>query len=192
MKDKYIFIPLVVIAVLVLGSLYWGGYRTNGLSAARAHSFVPKDAILLDQVNYNWGNVYIFNSKEKYVTAISNKKYGVFWVSRYSTFLYHHGDRDPVKTVGGVTVADGDERATVFSAVVTNPEVAWLEVGPEGNKQRKNAVLGEPVTFSWETSLNWLDLKPKALNQEGQVLYEYRFARANYTDMNELRWYPVE
>lgn len=194
MKDKFKFIPLVAITCLVLVSLslYWGGYRTNGLNAARANSFVPKDAILVDQVNYDWGNVYIFNSKEKYVTAISNKKCGFLWLSRYSTYVFHNSDTDPVRTVGGVTVADGDERATVYTAVVTDPEVAWLEVGPEGYKQRKNVVLRETMTFSWETSLNWLELKPKALNEEGKVLYEYTFARPNYTDINELRWYPVE
>ncbi|MFD1177826.1 hypothetical protein ACFQ3W_16170 [Paenibacillus puldeungensis] len=112
MKNRLI--PLVIIAFLVLVSIYWGGYRTNGLSAARANSFVPKDAILLDQVDYNWGKVYIFNSKEKSVTAISNKKFSFLWVSRASTYFFHNSD--PVKTIGGVTIAEEEEQATVFNS----------------------------------------------------------------------------
>ncbi|SDF80716.1 hypothetical protein SAMN04488542_11798 [Fontibacillus panacisegetis] len=187
MKNRLVL--LVIAALLVVVCIYWGGYRINGLSAARANSFVPKDSILLDQVDYNWGSVYIFNSNEKPITAISNKKLGFLWVSRASTFFFHNND--PVKTIGGTTIADEEEQATVFSVIVNDPEVTLLEVGPEGERQRKNVVLGEPITFSWNKTINWFDLTPNALNQEGKLLYEYRFAEPNFTKLDELKWYPI-
>lgn len=177
--------------ILVLGALfiYWSGYRLDGLNAARANSFVPKDSILLDQVEYDWGAVYIFNSMEKPITAISIKEHGFLWVSRASTFFYHNDD--PVKTIGGTSIANDNEKAVVMSIIVDDPEVTFLEVGPENYRLRKSVEIGKPITFSWQEHMNWLELYPIALNNEGKILYEYRYAKENITRSEDLKWYPV-
>ncbi|WP_159888698.1 hypothetical protein [Paenibacillus puerhi] len=187
MKKKLISILFFIIVFLIFG--YLGGYRLDGLSAARANSFVPQDSILLDQVNYEWGSIYIFDSQEKPITAVSNKKFGLFWVSRISSYYFHN--EDPVKTVGGISFNNEREKATVISIIVNDPKVVYLEVGPELSRQSKEVKLGEPVTFYWEEIIYWNDLDPRAFNREGELIYEYRFAKSNYIRIEDLKWYPV-
>lgn len=71
MKTKAAIISVIILVAVIFG--YLDGFRFDGLSAARANSFVPKDSTKLDEVKYSWGNVYIFDSPEKPITAISKK-----------------------------------------------------------------------------------------------------------------------
>ncbi|WP_193726827.1 hypothetical protein [Paenibacillus guangzhouensis] len=107
----------VILLLLVTLFFYLGEYKLNALSAARANSFVPKDSVLLDKVDYPWGKVFIFDSSEKPITAISFKSFGFLWVSRMSTYYFHNDD--PIKTIGGITYSDDKGRAaTVFSVLL--------------------------------------------------------------------------
>jgi len=187
MKIKLTVLTLIVLFSII--SIYYSGYRLDGLSAAKANKFVPQDSILLDQVDYNWGSVYIFNSEEKPVTAISFKKFGLLWVSRLSVYYFHN--EDLVKTVGGVSLGNENEKATVMSVLVDDPKVAYLETGPVGDRRRKDVTIGKPISFSWNTTIQWNDLNAKAFSDEGKLLYEYRFAQTNYTRIEDLKWYPV-
>jgi len=188
MKNKII--SFFIISIIVLSFIFFSGYRLDSLSAAKANSFIPKDSIVLDQVDYNWGSVLIFNSSEKPITAISLRKLGFLWVSR--TSVYYFQNMDPIKTIGGVTLANENERATVMSIIVDDPIVTSLEIGPESQRQSKQVILGQPITFSWNESIDWKDLNPKALDNEGRVRYEYRYAQSNFIRADNLRWYPVE
>lgn len=181
---------LLAVVILISGLVYFSGYRLTGLQAAKTNSFVPKDAILLDQVDYSWGSVYILDSSEKPITAISHKKLGFLWVSRASSYFFHNND--PVKTIGGMIVSDQGKEATVFSVLVNDSQVAFIEAGAEGERQRKNVVLGEPVTFSWDKPIFFHDLNPLALDQAGNILYEYRYASPTYTRSEDLKWYAVD
>lgn len=80
----------------------------------------------------------------------------------------------------------------MFSVVVHDSNVSYLEVGPEADNQIKEVILGKPVTFSWNTSISWNDLDPKAFSKEGKLLYEYRYAKSNYTKIEDLKWYPTD
>lgn len=188
MRNKIIL--LFILSIIVLIFTFLSGYRLDSLSAARANHFVPKDAILLDQVEYDWGSVFIFDSLEKPITAISFRKAGFLWVSRMS--VYYFPNSDPVKTIGGVTLANESERTTVMSIIVDDPSITSLEIGPEAERQSKQVILGQPITFSWSDSIDWKDLNPKALDDEGKVRYEYRYAQSNFIKAEDLRWYPVE
>ncbi|GIQ70406.1 hypothetical protein DUZ99_19600 [Xylanibacillus composti] len=180
---------LLIIALIVSVFLYTSGYRLDGVSAARANAHVPKDSVLLDQVDYDWGTVYIFHSAEKPITAISMKKLAFLWVSRTSVYYFHQ--EDPIRTIGGVSMANEREKATVLSVIVHDPEVTSLEVGLGAQLQRKPVIVGEPVTFSWTESISWNDLNPKALNNDGKTLYEYRYANSHHIRAVDLRWYPL-
>ncbi len=88
------------------------GCRLDGLSAARANAFVPADSILLDEVEFDWGETYIFDSVEKPITAISIKSYGFLWRSRSSVYHYHRDDA--IRTMGGASLDQGRKKATVI------------------------------------------------------------------------------
>lgn len=179
-----------ILMVLVTLFYYFGGYKLNALSAARANPFVPKDSVLLDKVNYSWGKVFIFDSSDKPVTAISYKHLGFLWVSTMSTYSFHNDDS--IKTIGGIIYSDDKGRAaTVLSVLSNEPAISYLEVGPEGNRLRKKAVLNEPITFYWDQAIPWNDYNAKAFNENGKILYEYRYPETNYFRSEDLKWYPV-
>lgn len=177
-------------AILLIALLfYFGEYKLDAWSAARANSFVPKDSVLLDEVDYPWGKVIIFDSPEKPITVISFKSFGFLWVSRMST--YYFPNDNPIKTIGGVSYSDDKGRAaTVISVLVKDPLISYLEIGPEGNRSRRKAALNVPITFSWDKSFPWNDFNAKAFNEDGKVLYEYRYAESNYIRSEDLKWYP--
>lgn len=165
-------------------------YKLNALSAARANPFVPEDSILLDKVDYPWGKVFIFDSSEKPVTAISFKYLGFLWFSGMSTYYFHNNDS--VKTIGQLSYSDDKgHAATVLSVLSSEPAISYIEVGPDGNRLRKKAQLNEPITFYWDKSFPWNDFDAKAFDENGKVLYEYGYPEANYIRSEDLKWYPV-
>jgi len=180
----------VILLLLITLFFYLGGYKLDALGAARANSFVPKDSVLLDEVDYPWGKVLIFDSSEKPITAISFKSFGLLWISRTSTYYFHNDD--PIKTIGGVIYSDDKGRAaTVLSVLLNDPQISYLEAGPDGNRFRKKAELNVPITFYWDKSFPWNDFNAKAFNENGKVLYEYRYPETNYIRSEDLKWYPV-
>lgn len=176
----------VIIVLLFVG--YMNGYRLNGLSAARANAFVPKDSVLVDEVKYSWGGVYIFNAPEKPVTAISMKSLGFLWTSRMSVYHYHRDD--PIQTIGGASLNNPREKSTVISILVDDPEVSYLEVGPEDNRIKKESIIGDPMTFAWDEAVQLDRLYPKAFDVNGKLLYEYRYPITNFIRQEDLKWYP--
>jgi hypothetical protein len=176
--------------VLIFLIFYLGEYKLDALSAASANTFVPEDSVLLDEVEYPWGKVMIFDSHEKPMTVICFKIFGFLWVSGSSTYYYHNDD--PIKTIGGVSYSDDKGRAaTVFSVMLNDPQISYLEIGPAGNRLSKKATLNVPITFNWNKSYPWNDFNAKAFNEDGKVLYEYRYAQSNYIRSEDLKWYPT-
>lgn len=181
---------VVLIIFLIIGFGYMGGYRFDALSAARANSFVSKDSILIDEVDYSWGRFYIFDSPEKKpVTVITLKSYRYLWSSRIVINHDHRDDR--IITIGGGTLNNPD--ATVISIIVDDPDVSYLEVGPESNRVKREVDLGKPMTFSWDIPVQLNFLYPKAFNKSGELLYEYRYpTNTHYIRQEDLRWYSVK
>ena len=186
MKKSLRFAGSIFIIVFLL---YLGGYRFDSMDAVKANSQIPKGAQLLDQVNFKWGNIYIFDTEDKPMTVISLKKLGWFWVS--NTSVFHYRNQDPVRTIGGATFADKNNSASVISIIVYDPDVAYIEAGPENDRLRQEVTLEMPLTFWWEYSIKWSDLAPKAYDSEGNVLYEYRYPETNHTNQEDLKWYHV-
>lgn len=176
------------IFLLLIGCM--GGYRLDGLSAAKANSFVPKDSVLLDKVNYRWGSIYIFDSPEKPVTAVSRKTLGFLWSSKLTTWHYHRDD--PIRTIGGTTIGTPGETATVIGIVADDPAIVYVEAGVDGNRIRAEVQAGEPLSLAWDDPVQLDKLKPQAFSHEGELLYEYRYPVSNYTRQEELKWYPIQ
>jgi hypothetical protein len=102
--------------LLVTLFFYLGGYKLNALGAARANSFVPKDSVLLDEVDFSWGKVLILDSSEKPITAISFKSFRFLWTSGTSSYSFHNDD--PIKTIGGIIYSDDKGRAATVLSVM--------------------------------------------------------------------------
>ncbi|MBJ6361742.1 hypothetical protein ACFOQM_10620 [Paenibacillus sp. GCM10012307] len=185
--------PKLSIAIYMMVILsfvaYMLGYRLDGLSAARANAFVPKNSVLLDEVKFSWGGVYIFDSSEKPVTAISIKKYGLLWSS--NTSVWHYNYDDPIKTIGSISLNNAREKATVISVLVNDSNISYIEAGPEGNRINKQTQSREPITLSWDEAVQVDRLSPKAFDKNGKLLYEYRYKETNFIRHEDLRWYPV-
>ncbi|UKS28000.1 hypothetical protein LOZ80_03385 [Paenibacillus sp. HWE-109] len=115
--------------------------------------------------------------------------------ARANSFLpmgYYFNNDDSIKTIGGVLYSDDKGRvATVISVLLSDQKISFLEIGPDGNRIRKKAELNTPITFSWDKSFPWNDFNAKALNEDGKVLYEYRYAKSNYIRHEDLKWYPI-
>ncbi|WP_262681494.1 hypothetical protein [Paenibacillus sp. J5C2022] len=131
----------------------------------------------------------IFDSEEKPITVISIRKFGFLWVSRMSVYYYHNDDS--IKTIGGISLNNEKEKATVFSVMVNEPQVTYIEAGPELKRLKKEVQLGKSITFSWEETINWNVLNAIAFNSEGKPLYEYRYAKSNFIRFEDLKWYPI-
>ena len=184
---KIAIISTFLIAIIFL-IIYMSGYRLNGLSAARANHFIPKDSVLIDQVKMDWGDVYMFNTPDKPVTAVSIKHGKILWRSNLSTFYYKTSD--PVQTIGGILLNNPNEKATVFTVLVKDRNVKFIEIGSKLNKIRKKVIIDTPITFSWPISMDWNDLQPRAYGDEG-ILYEYRYKEKNITKPEDLKWYST-
>lgn len=52
---------------------------------------------MLGQENYNWGNIYIFNTPKGYRTAIS-ERFGFLWRAKTAFYMYENSDL--IKTIG--------------------------------------------------------------------------------------------
>ncbi|MCR8645505.1 hypothetical protein NV379_22980 [Paenibacillus sp. N1-5-1-14] len=76
--------------------------------------------------------------------------------------------------------------------LVKDPGVSYIEIGPQERRLRKEATLDKPITFSWDVPYQWNELTPKAFNKNGELIYEYRFAKTNVTKAEDLRWYSTK
>ncbi|MCT4544477.1 MAG: hypothetical protein N4A63_13100 [Vallitalea sp.] len=71
------FVIKSIVVILVLGAiLHLLGYRISGLEAAKAHFAVGKNPEYIDEIDYNWGRVYLFHTDQGPRTVIS-KRYGI-------------------------------------------------------------------------------------------------------------------
>lgn len=180
----------ILVLTLIFLIVYGCGYRLNSLSAAKANSLIGKDITLIDEAKFNWGNILILKTQEKAITAVCYKEYGILWRSNFSTHCYNHNDS--IQTIGGINFVDDKGRqATVYTIIVNDPNVKYIEIGSDENLQRKEVVLNKPITFSWPFQMNVSSI-PMAYGNNSELLYEYRYKEPNYTNPEDLRWYSVK
>lgn len=159
----------VLIAIIII-ILFGLGYRFTGLQAAKNHYGVGKDAELLGQVKYDWGNVYLFKTDKGPQTIIS-KRFGLLW--RAKVGFHMNNSNDAISVVGW----GNDINCTVYAVQVTDNNVKYIEIGPEDNRIRKYVDKGNLIIFSWDKSIPWNDFNGKAYSTNGEVIYELRYPR---------------
>lgn len=182
-KNKLI--GLAVICILMIVLLYSAGYRLTGLQAAKEHFEVGRDAQLIGQERYDWGNIYIFNTPKGYRTAIS-ERFGLLWSAKNAFYMFENSDL--IKTIGWAN----NEKATLYAVEVTDEKVAYIEIGTGADRIRKNISGTIPVIFSWNKPIRWNDFNGIAYSKEGEPIYEYRYPKdTNFIKHEDLRWYAT-
>jgi len=186
---KLIIIIFVIILILVV--LIASGYRLSAISAAKAHSFLDKNSVLVSEVSTNSGNVYIYKVSNYYLT-IKPERNGFLWRAPISVTTKDVNDKeDKVRTIGWMSTTKKNGPVTVVVVEVKDNEVAYIEAGLKSDRIKKEVNLNEYVVFVWETSFFNKDIQPVALDKNGKVLYKYGNLIDNHTDTRETRWRKV-
>lgn len=187
---KWIFVISLLIVIAFI--FYISGYRFTALSAAKSHSFLSKDAELVEQFDTGTSILFLFKSDdEKLFRTVLSEKTSVFFRSSASTFIPYNSDE--IQTVGGMSFITNNDAATLLSVVSYDDEVAYIEAGVESNVERKEINKGESISFLFPFSKQLDFLYPIALNKDGETLYYYGYPKdTNISYSGVLKWYKVE
>ena len=180
-------IILVIVGILVIA--YASGYRLSPLNAAKSHFDVGRSAKLLGEVDYGWSIVYFMDTDEGTKTVIAVKSIGL-WRAPVATYCLP--TEGQINTIGSINYHDDNGQITAFAVQVTEPDVAYIEIGPENHRIKKSVESDNLLIFSWEEAIRFNDLNPIALSADGQLLYEYRYATdTNVIKLEDLKWYRI-
>ena len=84
-KTSQAIILFLIFTVIPL--LYSSGYRLSAYQAAENHFGVKgKDPQLFDEVELNWGTVFLFDTDEVPHTVLSHKTFGFLWFTRITYY----------------------------------------------------------------------------------------------------------
>ena len=189
MKKWGFSIPLLIAVLLIC---FINGYRFTAIGAAKSHSFLPKDAELVEQFDTGSSVLFLFKSDEEevYYTVLTEKS-GVFYRGNSSTHIPYSTDK--IQTVGGMSFTSADDEASLLSVISYDDEIAYIEAGTETDVERKEINKGERISFLFPYSEQLDFLYPRALNKEGEILYYYGYPKnTNVTYSGDLKWYRVD
>lgn len=189
-KARYIFIAF---SVLVL-YLYFNGYRFTPRQAAKAHSFLERDAQLVSEVDVGWGYAYIYKVPDYYLTVMATKR-GFFWRAPFSSNTKGINDKnDKIRMIGWMSCTNSEkEKATILVIENKDENVVFIEAGKETQRNKKNIENGELVTFVWDEALFVHDIKPIALSKDNRELYRYGYPLGTRTFRDkDLKWYSIK
>lgn len=190
MKRTIIVIVSIIIALVLL---YLGGYRFTAESAVKAHSFLEKDSILVQEVPLEDRSIYIYEFEDNYRTIIPEKSL-LLWRAPYSSSTKNVNDKnDRVRTIGWASYTFDEEQGTVMVIKVMDDNVAYIEAGPDQNRERKLVQKDQLVIFSWDNALFVHEILPIAYSEDGTELYRYGYPEGTtYLDDSEIRWHKVQ
>ncbi|MBP1926710.1 hypothetical protein J2Z76_002580 [Sedimentibacter acidaminivorans] len=189
-KARYIFIAF---SVLVL-YLYFNGYRFTPRQAAKAHSFLERDAQLVSEVDVGWGYAYIYKVPDYYLTVMATKR-GFLWRAPFSSHTKGINDKnDKIRMIGWMSCTNSEkEKATILVIENKDENVVFIEAGKETQRNKKNVENGELVTFVWDEALFVHDIKPIALSKDNRELYRYGYPLGTRTFRDkDLKWYSIK
>ncbi|MDN4608131.1 hypothetical protein [Sporosarcina highlanderae] len=189
MKKWMGLIPLLIVITLIFIIV---GYRFTALSAAKSHTFLSKDAELMEQYDMGSTVLFLFKSDEekRYRTVLSEKS-GLFYRSSSSTYIPYSSDK--IQTVGGMSVNTKNDEATLLSVISYDEEVAYIEAGVEPNVERKDIKKGERISFLFPFSEQIDFLYPAAFNKSGKKLYYYGYPKdTNVWKSEDFKWHKID
>ncbi|WP_143003154.1 hypothetical protein [Alkaliphilus peptidifermentans] len=185
--NKHTILKITFILLFIMVVSYILGYRLTGLQAAKAHFSVGKDPKYIDEVKYDWGTVYLFDTDEGPRTVIS-ERYIFMWVAR--TGFHMMGNSDQISVIGW----GNNENCTVYAVKILDDKVSYIEMGKGEYRIRKYKDENNQMLFSWDIQVPWQDLNGIAYNSDGKELYLYKLRQENPNTirMDQLKWYPIE
>ena len=195
MKNKSVFkiVSIFLLILLLIFSSFLSGLRFTPFQAVKANQLIKGETTILGEIDRDWGNIYILQTQDGIKTAFSEKR-GFMWRCPSTTYIYDDIIKnDKVKTIGCTSViGENGNEITVFAVQSCDPEVKYIEAGPDSDRQRKSIASDETVIFEWD-KIVINDVNAVAYNEDDQQIYkfEYNPEHLNFTDAKELRWYPT-
>ena len=165
-----------------------GGYRFTPLAAAKANSFVTNDYELVGQYKNDSSIFYLFKSDEKhqYRTVFVNRNYLTFR-SNHSTALPY--SKDPLQTIGGMSIYDQDKAATVFIVQSFDEAVDSIQIDSGFGMEKKDIHKDEIVHFLLPIAKQIDQLNAIAYDEQGHELYYYGYEK---NTINNLKWHKIK
>lgn len=189
MKKLILILPFLFIIIFIV---FIGGYRFTALSAAKSHSFLSKDAELMEQYETASSVISLFrNNEEQIYQTVLSEKSGVFFRGSVSTNIPYSSDK--VQTVGGISVTTENDAVTLLSIISYDEDVAYIEAGLEPNVERKAISKGERISFLFPFSEQLDFLNPTAFNKDGKKLYYYGYPKdTNVFKSEDYKWHKID
>lgn len=191
MKKLLLLIP---IALIVFIFLYVSGYRFTAKSATEAHSFLKKDSTLIQKVESNLGELFVYKTKDYYITIVPEKIGLLFRASSNTTTQDINDKSDKIRTIGWASGLYSDKSGTVMVIEVQDVRIAYIEAGSELQRIKKSVIKGENLIFEWDKRYFVHEINPIAYSENGEKLYLYGYdpATPDFIDQKELRWHKVQ
>ncbi len=187
---KLIFITSLLFLIIFI--VFIGGYRFTALSAAKSHSFLSKNAELMEQYETDSSVISLFrnNEEQTYQTVLSEKS-GMFFRGSVSTNIPYSSDK--VQTVGGISATTENDAVTLLSVISYDEDVAYIEAGVEPNLERKAISKGERISFLFPFNEQLDLLNPTAFNKEGKKIYYYGYPKnTNVFRIEDYKWHKID
>ncbi|MDF2512956.1 MAG: hypothetical protein K0S04_2822 [Herbinix sp.] len=192
--NQKLFVKKLIIRLFIFGAIcfvffFISGARFTSKQAINTNPWLEDTSTLLETVDSSPYMVYLYENSDKYLTVIAQYKFP-FWKS--NTGFWANKTEDMIKLVGWCNYNDGaDNYITVVPVQSFDENVAFIEMGPVTDRQRKAVKSGEVLIFSWKKSINWNDLNGVAYSIDNQELYHLGYEIVNSTiHPSELRWLP--
>ncbi|MDP5274929.1 hypothetical protein [Chengkuizengella axinellae] len=184
------FVILIIVVIIFIYFLI--GYRLTALGAAKNHTFLSNDAVLMEDYELGSFSIFLFKSddEEMYRTVLVEKA-GLLFRSTNSTYIPYNSDI--LQTVGGMSFTLKNEEATFLSIVSNDEEIAYIEAGAESYTERKEISMGERISFLFPFSKQINFLNPIAFDKYGNELYYYGYPKNTNVFKNEdLKWHKMK
>jgi hypothetical protein len=167
------------------------GLRFSAEQAAGTSRYVDEQSTLLGEVEVGSFKVFFYENEDKYRTVLTKRTLGLW---KNSSSSWANKTTDHVKLVGWSSMADRSSRRGVTAVPVQSfdRQVAYIEMGPAKERQKRDLAFGETAIFAWESPIKWNDLNGMAYSEDGKPLYKLGYETVNNSiRTDELRWLAV-
>lgn len=188
-----VIVGLFLVTLLIILLNLVGGRRFTPIEAIKSSSFIKGDIKIFGEIDRSWVKAYLLEAQNGVKTAVIERK-GLMWSCPSVTYFYDDIIKnDKVKTVGWASIAKNRKQITVFAVQADDPNVKFIEAGPNSDRQRKSIALNETIIFTWDKLLLNNDINAIAFDEDNQQVYKYGYnpEYLNFTNLKDLRWYSL-
>lgn len=181
-----IMVCIAATAFLIGLFLFVNGYRFSSLEAAKLSPQISNDSKYIDELDYNTGKLYLFDSSGQYHTVVVEKDL-LLWKS-YSSF-WTNKTSDKVQLIGWCSENNPNGSVTAVFVKCFDNSVSYIEMGKDEYRIRKDIKGQKDIIFSWNKCFPWNNLHGIAYSKDGKSLYELGYEIKDSTiHADELRW----